>query len=194
MRSLRLRALILSLLTLLATALIAPATASAAAPYCGIRWGSLPKTGSPVLAPAPGVDVVNLRAGRHDCYDRLVIDLRGSRSFDRYDVRYVGRFTSQFSGLPVAVRGGAILSITVRADVIDDRTGQVLYAPRNPREAVPVGGFCTFRQVRFDASFEGVTTLALGVRARLPFRVFTLAGIPGSANGTRVVIDVAHRW
>jgi len=29
------------------------------------------------------------------------------------------------------------------------------------------------------------------VRARLPFRVFVLAG-PG--NGSRLVIDVAHRW
>jgi hypothetical protein len=29
------------------------------------------------------------------------------------------------------------------------------------------------------------------VRARLPFRVFSLAG-PGA--GSRLVIDVAHRW
>ncbi|MDQ1596268.1 MAG: hypothetical protein QOH40_2824, partial [Arthrobacter pascens] len=40
-------------------------------------------------------------------------------------------------------------------------------------------------------SFEGYTTLGLGVRARLPFKVFTLAG-PGS--GSRLVIDVAHHW
>ena len=40
-------------------------------------------------------------------------------------------------------------------------------------------------------SFEGRTSLGLGVRARLPFRVFSLAG-PG--DGSRVVIDVAHRW
>jgi hypothetical protein len=40
-------------------------------------------------------------------------------------------------------------------------------------------------------SFEGQTTIGLGVRARLPFRVFTLDG-PG--NGSRIVIDVAHHW
>jgi hypothetical protein len=34
-------------------------------------------------------------------------------------------------------------------------------------------------------------TLGLGVRGRLPFRVFTLDG-PGA--GSRIVIDVAHRW
>jgi hypothetical protein len=38
---------------------------------------------------------------------------------------------------------------------------------------------------------EGQTEIGLGVRARLPFRVFPLAG-PG--DGSRLVIDVAHRW
>jgi hypothetical protein len=38
-------------------------------------------------------------------------------------------------------------------------------------------------------SFDGQTTYGLGVRARFPFRVFTIAGRHG-----RIVIDVAHRW
>ena len=40
-------------------------------------------------------------------------------------------------------------------------------------------------------SFEGYTTIALGVRARLPHRVFTL--YDASTNRSRLVIDVAHR-
>jgi hypothetical protein len=40
-------------------------------------------------------------------------------------------------------------------------------------------------------SFEGLTTIGLGVRAKLPFRVFTLNGPDGHS---RLVIDVAHRW
>jgi hypothetical protein len=52
-------------------------------------------------------------------------------------------------------------------------------------------GFRTFRQVAFLGTFEGYTTIGLGVRARLPFRVFVL---PGPGSGSRVVIDVAHRW
>ncbi|WP_425557254.1 AMIN-like domain-containing (lipo)protein [Kribbella aluminosa] len=35
------------------------------------------------------------------------------------------------------------------------------------------------------------STIGLGVRARLPFRVCTLVG-PGS--DTRLVVDVAHQW
>jgi hypothetical protein len=58
----------------------------------------------------------------------------------------------------------------------------------------PVSGFTTFRQVASAGSFEGVSSIGLGVRARLPFRVVTASGIPGSANGVRVVVDVAHRW
>jgi hypothetical protein len=54
-----------------------------------------------------------------------------------------------------------------------------------------VRGYPTFRHLAWAGSFEGQTTLGLGVRARLPFRVALLAG-PG--GGSRVVLDVAHRW
>jgi len=56
---------------------------------------------------------------------------------------------------------------------------------------VSVSGYSTFRQVASAGSFEGYTTIALGVRARLPFRVFTA---PWADRGSRLVIDVAHRW
>ena len=81
---------------------------------------------------------------------------------------------------------------------------EVLYAPRNWNELVNVSGYRTFRQVKrvsevsdFTSDDEplvvgGTFQVGLGVRARLPFRVFTLPGLrPGSS---RLVIDVAHRW
>lgn len=54
-----------------------------------------------------------------------------------------------------------------------------------------VTGYRTFRQVAFTGSFEGQTLIGLGVRARLPMPAFVLDG-PG--DGSRLVIDVAHRW
>lgn len=55
-----------------------------------------------------------------------------------------------------------------------------------------MSGYSTFRQVAWGGSFEGQSTIGLGVRARLPYRVLTLTD---TATGrTRVVIDVAHRW
>lgn len=54
-----------------------------------------------------------------------------------------------------------------------------------------VAGYRTLRDVVYGGSLEGHTEFGVGVRARLPFRVFTLAGPDG---GSRIVIDVAHKW
>jgi hypothetical protein len=162
----------------------AAATTAAAAPYCGIRWGSTVKTAAPTAtAPLTGV-----RAGRHPCFDRLVFDMRGRANGFR--VSYVGAVTEDASGRPVPLRGGARLLVVVVAPAYD-AAYRATYLPKNRREVVAVTGWTTFRQVAFAGSFEGQTSFGLGVRARLPFRVFTLAG-PG--NGSRIVVDVAHRW
>ena len=183
-----LRLFVLALTTALA-ALVLPGTAQAA-PYCGLTWGSLPK-----VHDASDTEMINdVRAGRHACFDRLVIDLGGQdTTFGSYDVRYVPLVHQDGSGFAVPVRGAADLQIVVRAPAYD-QYGNATFRPANPREVVNVAGFSTFRQVAWAGSFEGQTTLALGVRARLPFRVFVLNGTPASDLGPRMVIDVAHRW
>ncbi|WP_156252481.1 AMIN-like domain-containing (lipo)protein [Pseudactinotalea terrae] len=173
---------------LLSAVLIAPASAApaqAAAPYCGIYWGSLAKTD-----PGYGyqASLLAARAGQHACYDRLVLDVRGE--IDGYDVRYVPMVYADGSGFAVPVAGGADLQIVVRVPIVDD-AGHVTFRPPSTSRIVNVSGFRTFDQVALAGSFEGQTTIALGVRARLPFRVFVLDG-PG--DQTRLVIDVAHRW
>jgi hypothetical protein len=182
------RLFILSLTTAVtAVVLTAPAQA---APYCSITWGSLAKSHD-----AGDTEMVNgVRSGRHACFDRLVIDLGGQDvSFDSYDVRYVSQVYSDGKGDPVPVRGAADLQVTVLAPAYDDG-GHATFAPANKREVVDVTGYETFRQVAWAGSFEGRTTIALGVRARLPFRVFTLDGVANSGDTPRLVIDVAHRW
>jgi hypothetical protein len=180
------RRLFIALAATLATSVIgtvAPA-AAADAPYCGIRWGSLVKAHD-ATAVAP---LVNVRAGRHTCYDRLVLDF--SRKANGYRVEYVSAVTEDGSGRLVPLRGEARLQIIAVAPAYDD-SYRLTYLPANRRELVNVTGWQTFRQVAWAGSFEGQTTIGLGVRARLPFRVFTLDG-PGT--GSRLVIDVAHRW
>jgi hypothetical protein len=166
-----------------AIGLVSP-TAANASPYCGIRWGSLPEAHNE-MSQAP---LVNVRAGRHQCFDRLVLDFRGKA--DGYRVEYVSSVRSDGSGAVIPVRGGAKLQITLLAPAHDANYNPT-FLPANRNEVVNVAGWRTFRQVVFAGSFEGQTTLGMGVRARLPFRVFTLDG-PGS--GSRIVIDVAHRW
>jgi len=164
--------------------------AAAAAPYCGITWGSVPK----VSTAADSEVLTDVRAGRHDCYDRLVIDLTGQdNSFRSYDVRYVSQVYGDASGQVIPLRGGAKLRVVVRAPAYD-ANGNSTYTPGNPAELANVTGYQTFRQVAWAGSFEGQSTVGLGVRARLPFRVLSLAGTPNSDQGPRLVIDVAHSW
>ena len=121
-----------------------------------------------------------------------MVDLRGSRdtTFGSYEVRYVPVVLADGSGKPIPVRGAADLQVVLRAPSYD-QDGHATFAPADPQEMVSVSGYSTFRQVASAGSFEGYTTIALGVRARLPFRVFTA---PQSDRGPRLVIDVAHRW
>ena len=158
-------------------------TTTCAAPIA--RWGSLTKSlGS--MSPAP---ITNVRAGRHACFDRLVVDTRGNGA--GYTVSYVPQVLSQGRGTVIPLRGGARLDVVITAPTYNIDTGTSTYNPANARELVNVAGFSTFRQIASGGSFEGFTTIGLGVRARLPMRAFILAG-PG--GGSRLVVDVAHHW
>jgi hypothetical protein len=175
--------LVLAMLTLVA-GLAGPASA---APYCGIRWGSLEKSAGQPVTPETGT-LDDLRVGRHACYDRLVLDVQGDAA--GYRVRYVSELVTDGAGEVVHVDGGARLEVV--ADLLDlDPNGNALYTPADRLHAVDVTGFRTFRQVAYLGGFEAITQVGLGVRARLPFRVFELDG-PGSMS--RIVVDVAHRW
>jgi len=177
------RVWLIAIVMAVGSALVAPVPASAA-PYCGLVWGSLAK----VDADMSQAKLTNVRTGQHYCFDRLVIDLNGA--VEGYTVRYVPQVTQDGSGLPIPLRGQAFLEVTVNAPAYDDR-GEPTYNPANQNELTDVNGYQTFRQVAWAGSFEGYSSLGLGVRARLPFRVFTLAG---PETGSRLVIDVAHFW
>ena len=84
--------------TLLAMVLLA-APASAAA--CSTPFGSLAKDN-----PAMGTgEVDTVRAGRHACFDRLVVDIDGPPA--GYNVRYVSQVTRTAPASVVPTPGGA---------------------------------------------------------------------------------------
>ncbi len=177
-------ALLISIL-LGAVFLVSTGPAATAAPYCGITWGSLADT---QRIGSMNASLTNVRAGQHPCFDRLVLDVRGD--IRGYDVRYVSVVRQDGSGIPVPLRGGADLQVIALVPNYNS-AGQTTYNPGNLSELVNVTGYSTFRQVAYAGSFEGQTNIGLGVRARLPFRTFILDG-PGT--GSRLVVDVAHRW
>ena len=72
-------------------------------PYCGIRWGSLDKAATSSGA-GSSQSLSDVRAGRHACFDRLVLDLAGDGSAR---VRYVGAVHAEGTGDVIPVRGAA---------------------------------------------------------------------------------------
>lgn len=177
----------LLLAVLMAVGLIAiPATAATASadgmassatstPYCGITWGSGPKSD-----PTMGLgEIDTVRTGQHDCFDRVVFDIDGPPA--GYHVEYVPVVTADGSGNPVTVPGAAKLQVVIR---------HPNYSPTHVGASVAnVAGYQTLRSVVYAGSFEGQTTYGVGVRARLPFRVFSIPGGHG-----RIVLDIAHKW
>lgn len=151
-----------------ATVTVASPTSPARASGCSVAWGSGAKT----VTNSTHRALAAVRAGRHTCYDRLVLDL--NRSGEGYRVRYVSAVHDQGRGAVVPLRGGAFLQV-------DDQSQATQRIPMPS-----VSGYTTFRQVGWGGSFEGYTTIGLGVRARLPFRAFR--------SDNHLIIDVAHRW
>jgi len=176
----------------------APAPPPAAAGSCSVRWGSLNEG----LLQDDGYSVntvKGVRTGRHACFDRLVVDVRGD--IDGYWVGYAEGVPGHDAyGRPASLRGGAALLVDLHNPSLT-RAGRPSWAPGVPRELTDVSGYRTFRQVALSGygsedgyrtrGDENWTALALGLRARLPFRTFVL---PGPGSGQRLVIDVAHRW
>ncbi|GIG36906.1 AMIN-like domain-containing (lipo)protein [Cellulomonas pakistanensis] len=172
---------LLSVLSLLLGGSLLAAPAASAHPYCAQVWGSTAK-GVPGMSAG---QLTNVRAGRHACFDRLVLDV--DRPLTAWSVRYVGQVVMDGSGAVVPVRGGARLEVVARVNVLPTDA----FFVGSGRDLVNTAGYRTFRQVAWAGSFEGVSTVALGVRARLPFRAFVL---PGPGAGSRLVVDVGHQW
>jgi hypothetical protein len=166
-------------------ALAAPATSATATAGCPTGWGSLPEASTY----QGWGQLTNVRTGRQACFDRIVFDVQGKPSWFR--VHYVTNVYSIAEGKLIPLRGGAKLEIILSVPSYDTDDGYLTYDPPNYNELTNVHGYRTFRQVVDTGSFEGETVIGLGVRARLPFRVFTLTG-PG--NTGRIVVDVAHNW
>jgi hypothetical protein len=167
---------LISLVGLLATTV----GVTAAAPVSA----TIPPYGTdPVIvrhSPQPPPKAIDLRAGEHRNFDRVVIDLRGK--IPGYDVRYVRRLVYDGSGDPVPLRGRRFIAVALNPASAHDRNGNNLYVgPRLQQLQMP-----SLRGVAFTGDFEGVVSFGLSLSHRAPFRVFTLSA------PSRIVIDVRH--
>ena len=167
----------------------APTPAAACAPLPWPGWGTDPQL-RPSTSSAP---VYLVRAGRHGCSDRVVFHLNGPDPVG-YSVRYVDLVREDGSGQPVPVAGAAALQVVINAPALGQDShgyvGKVLAEPRADfYTPAQFAGWSSLREVRYAGSFEGQTTIAVGVRARVPFRAFTV--LDRSGHYRSVVLDIA---
>ena len=159
-------------------------------------WSTSAKNGSAAMGQAA---LYLARVGQHACYDRVVFDINGPQHSERpepvgFVARYVPVARADGSGESVPVPGHAVLQVTIKAPIYGTdnqghqpwqqapRVGQSLIAPGK------IAGWSSLTAVTFAGSFEGQTTLAVGVREVRPFRVWV-----SSEQGYRhVVLDIAH--
>jgi LPXTG-motif cell wall-anchored protein len=149
--------------------LLAPAAAADPGFSTGPRIVEHPPSDSPRL--------VDLRAGRHATFDRVVFHIDGQIPW--YSFRYVPVVRQDGSGLPISLRGSAFLEVVLRAAT--DIDGRSVLATTRLRPDFPA-----LREVRAPGSFEGQTVVGVGVSERVGFRVFELTG------PNRIVLDLAH--
>jgi hypothetical protein len=128
------------------------------------------------------VTVRDIRVGRHDGFDRVVLEV-GGEGRPGWDVRYVDEASSQGSGDPVEVAGDAVLQLTVTGAGYPYDTGVEEFPIA---DTVSASDTVAVTEVAFDGTFEGTSVAFVGLQARAPFRVYLLEG------PTRLVLEVAH--
>jgi hypothetical protein len=127
------------------------------------------------------VTVSDIRTGRQDGYDRVVLELGGTGT-PGWDVRYVDQAYGQGTGDPLEVAGEAVLQVTVTGAGYPFDTGVDEWAGPDP---LPGNGTRTVTEVVWDATFEGTSVALVGTTGEAPFRVYALE------DPTRVVVEVA---
>jgi hypothetical protein len=127
------------------------------------------------------VTVSDIRTGRQDGYDRVVLELGGTGT-PGWDVRYVDEAYAQGTGDPLEVAGEAVLQVTVTGAGYPFDTGVEEWAGPDP---LPGNGTRTVTEVAWDATFEGTSVALIGTTGEAPFRVYSLE------DPTRVVVEVA---
>ncbi len=127
------------------------------------------------------VTVSEIRTGRQDGYDRVVLELGGSGT-PGWDVRYVDAAYSQGRGDQIEVAGQAVLQVTVTGAGYPYETGLEEWTGPDP---LPGNGTRTVTEVAWDATFEGTSVAFVGTTGEAPFRVYALD------DPARVVVEVA---
>ncbi|HUZ26939.1 MAG TPA: hypothetical protein VMV07_24575 [Streptosporangiaceae bacterium] len=147
-----------------------PATGPAAGCDTG-PWQTAPVSVTRHVAVPPVPVISRARTAAHpECgYDRLALDVSGP--VPQYTIRYVTHVTGDPSGKPMTVPGQRYLLITLHPAQAHTDSG----AATIPRQAQALG-YPMLKGYALAGDFEGIVSLALGLRAATSIRVYQSPG------------------
>lgn len=144
-----------------------------------------PKGTGEAMAP-PSARVVAIRVGQHTCFDQVTIDIATSAPIGSHVV-YTSQPRQDGSGLPPnpPLAGNAVLQTAVFAP------SEQLVQSGAPYQYDPAffAGWQALSEVRYGTSFEGQTSLFIGVASERPFRLRQWQ----DGNVRKVIIQIAHQ-
>jgi hypothetical protein len=122
--------------------------------------------------------LVDVRAGSHTGFDRVVFEFRGAVPDHR--IQYVDRLVEDGTGDPVSVAGAADLEVVFEGANAHEENGSPTITPRRFAPGLPA-----VKEIAQLGDFEAVVSYGIGVDQRRPLEVSTLS------KPSRLVIDIA---
>jgi hypothetical protein len=121
---------------------------------------------------------VDVRAGGHAGFDRVVFEFRGA--VPEHRVQYVDQLVEDGTGDPVSVAGAANLEVVFEGANAHEENGSPTLTRRRFSPGLPA-----VKEIAQLGDFEAVVSYGIGVDRRRPIEVSTLS------SPSRLVIDIA---
>lgn len=125
-------------------------------------------------------EIIGVRTGAHDGYDRVVLDLSGEVPMLGWFAGFTDEAIEDPTGFPLEVDGDAFLELGIRA--IDWTTDR----PERFSGPVDADGLGNVTDVVFGGLFEAQQQILIGLEERTAYRIFVLP------DPARIVIDIKH--
>ncbi|HET7519340.1 MAG TPA: hypothetical protein VFN05_16950 [Actinomycetes bacterium] len=122
--------------------------------------------------------LVDVRAGGHAGFDRVVFEFRGA--VPEHRIQYVDQLVEDGTGDPVSVAGAADLEVVFEGANAHEENGSPTITRRRFSPGLPA-----VKEIAQLGDFEAVVSYGIGVDRRRPIEVSTLS------SPSRLVIDIA---
>jgi len=129
-----------------------------------------------------GGQLVDVRVGGHDTYDRVTFEFSGQDTVPPFEIRPATRVIEDGSGKPLALRGGRFAEIVFQHASGYDLYYQPTYS--GPKDFLP--GLPALAELRQAGDFERVLSWGFGLRGSGCWTVTELSG------PVRLAVDFAH--